>query len=93
MIVDECTGRASRHFCTEGTVAFTANMNVDYKAPVLTPGVVTVWSWIEEESKGRKQWVGCRMEQVQEGRPVVVAEGRCLFLEVPKPASYASSML
>lgn len=93
MILDEATGRASRHFCTEGTVAFTANMNVDYKKPIETPGAITVFSWIEEESKGRKQWVGCRMIQEQDGREVVVAEGRCLFLEVPKPASYHVSML
>lgn len=70
-------------------MAFTATMTVDYKKPVDTPGVIVCKSWLEGRSEGRKHWVRAVVEQ--EGK--VVAEGRCLFLEVPRPPEYAKFML
>ena len=84
LILDEAMGRASRHHCTDGTVAFTATMTVDYKKTVSTPGELVVRSWLEGRSEGRKHWV--MAEVLQDGK--TVSEGRCLFLEVPMPESY-----
>ena len=85
LILDEAMGRASRHHCTDGQVAFTATMTVDYKRTVSTPGELMVRSWLEGRSEGRKHWV--RAEVLQHGK--VVSSGRCLFLEVPIPEEYA----
>lgn len=89
MILDEAMGRASRHHCTDGTVAFTATMTVDYKKPVSTPGDLIVKSWLEGRSDGRKHWVRAVVEQGDQ----VVAEGSCLFLEVPRPKEYTKSLM
>lgn len=77
-------GRASRHHCTDNTVAYTATMTVDYKKTVSTPGELLVRSWLEGRSEGRKHWV--KAEVLQGG--VVVSDARCLFLEVPMPKEY-----
>jgi len=64
-------------------------MTVDYKKPVNTPGEIVCKSWLEGRSEGRKHWVRAVVEQDSQ----VVAEGRCLFLEVPRPPEYSKLML
>lgn len=58
----------------------TATMTVDYKAPIDTPGVVLVRSWIIEIS-GRKVWVKGVM---QDGSGSVCATAKALFVH-PRP--------
>jgi acyl-coenzyme A thioesterase PaaI-like protein len=81
LLLDETMGRASRHHCSPGTVAFTATITVNYKKPVSTPGEILVRTWMEDKSDGRKHWVAAMVEQNGE----VMATGHTLFLEVPTP--------
>ncbi len=54
----------------------TATMTVDYKGPVVTPGVILCRGWPIEVS-GRKIWVKAVME---DGTGKVLASGKALFV-------------
>ena len=88
-IIDECMGflqtanieeeRRKRGGEYEQLGSFTATLTVDYRKPIRTPGPVIVKSWYERRD-GRKEWVNAEVQQEQDGKVVVVAEGAALFV-------------
>lgn len=78
-LLDEVMGHAA--YMSHDEMAFTANMRVEFRAPVRTPGVVLLRAFLEERSKGRKMYVKAVLED-GEGR--LAAEGECLYLSGKK---------
>ncbi|EON65373.1 hypothetical protein W97_04611 [Coniosporium apollinis CBS 100218] len=56
---------------------FTAYLNISYKAPLMTPGVVLARAGVEKV-EGRKRWFWARLE---DGRGLVFASAEALFVE------------
>jgi len=60
--------------------AMTVYLNVRYRGPVATPGVVVVETWLDKK-EGRKTWLRTSIKD-DKGVECVTAEG--LFVDVPK---------
>lgn len=81
LVLDQLTGTISA--TTGGTFApATARLEVNYSAPVGTPGVVLCRGWVIERS-GRKTWV---KGTIEDGQGKVFASGKALFID-PKTAN------
>ena len=93
-LLDETLGGAVYCLKAAGLVgrgpAFTAALEVDYKAPLPAGSVVAVVAVLDRVD-GRKAWVTARIvsavggEGEGEGAPTLLSEGRALFV-VPKAA-------
>ena len=76
LILDQLTGTISA--TTGGTFApATARLEMDYSAPVGTPGVVLCRGWVVERS-GRKTWV---KGTIEDGQRKVFAKCKALFID------------
>lgn len=75
LLLDHLLGHAAS-VASGATAPATARLEVDYKAPVDTPGVVLCRGWLERK-EGRKAWVRGVVEG-EGGR--VFAVGRALFV-------------
>ncbi|KAI9902270.1 hypothetical protein N3K66_004087 [Trichothecium roseum] len=82
-LLDECMGRATFPRLT-GKIAVTANLQVDYRAPIKVDSVVLVRANVTE-CEGRKVWVRGVIEDAEEGTVFVEAKG--LFIEPKWSAS------
>jgi thioesterase superfamily protein 4 len=80
-ILDEIMGVAVVLHRSPGMSGYTALLNVTYKRPVPTPGVVLCRTWLESRSCGRKLWLRGTVEDGQGG---VYAEAESLVIEVKK---------
>ncbi|ETN42699.1 uncharacterized protein HMPREF1541_01857 [Cyphellophora europaea CBS 101466] len=76
LLLDHQLGRTAAVSSASATPA-TATMTVDYKAPVVTPGVVLVRAWLVG-LEGRKIWV---RGVVEDGEGRALAVGKALFLK------------
>lgn len=76
LVLDQLTGTISA--TTGGTFApATARLEMDYSAPIDTPGVVLCRGWVIERS-GRKTWV---KGTIEDGHGKVFAKGKALFID------------
>lgn len=82
-LLDECMGRATFPRLT-GKIAVTANLQIDYRAPIKVDSVVLVRANVTE-CEGRKVWVKGVIEDAEEGTVFVEAKG--LFIEPKWSAS------
>lgn len=76
LMVDHMTGSVSAR-ASESIAPATATMTVDYKAPIVTPGVILCRGWAIEKS-GRKTWARAVLED-SSGK--VLASGKALFID------------
>lgn len=79
VIMDEIMSLVAALHGSPNTATLTASITVDFKKPVITPGVVLCKAWLEDKSSGRKHWVRATME---DGEGSVYATASCLCLEV-----------
>ena len=81
VILDEITGSLAYLHLEKGSSAFTAYLNVTYKKPLPTPGIVLCRGWLEKRSMGRKLYLRATVE---DGMGAVYAEGECLYIQAVK---------
>ncbi|KAH6668304.1 HotDog domain-containing protein [Halenospora varia] len=69
-------------------IGMTANLNINYRAPVLAGNFVVLWA-NTTKVQGRKVWVEGHIETlVSEGeRPVLLVEASALFVELRQSAA------
>lgn len=79
LLLDEGTGTAADRARPDGTSTMTAFLNVTYKRPVPTPGVVVVKSWVDKV-EGRKLWT---KGEIVGSEGTVLALAEALFIIVP----------
>lgn len=83
-------GKAEGEIPPQGLGSFTAYLNVQYKAPVRTPGAIAVVAK-RVKKEGRKEWLVAELKQChgagedEDGEMVVCATGESLFV-TPKAA-------
>lgn len=78
VLLDEIIGMACE-FQAEGRVfTMTAYLNVNYKRPVMTPGIVLLRGWVDRR-EGRKIW---GKGTVEDGNGNVLSEGEALFVRL-----------
>lgn len=80
-ILDEAMGMVVSLYGSPGMSGYTAFINVQFKKPVPTPGVVLCRTWLESRSSGRKRWV---RGTVEDGKGGLFAEADGLWIEVDK---------
>ncbi|KAK3720893.1 hypothetical protein LTR37_003556 [Vermiconidia calcicola] len=79
-VLDQIMGSVSHHANPVPNPPATANLNIDYKAPVATPCVILLRAWITETSN-RKVWVKATIEY---GDGTVCCASTALFV-YPRP--------
>lgn len=82
LLLDQITGSTAVHLAetTGDDPPATATLTIDFKAPVRTPGVFLVRSWVTEVS-GRKVWT---KGEIQDREGTVCAVAKALFI-YPRP--------
>lgn len=81
VLLDEITGAVAYLHMDRGSSAYTAFLNVTYKRPLPTPGVVLCRGWLEKKSAGRKLWLRATVE---DGLGNVYSEAECLYIQAVK---------
>lgn len=78
LLLDHVTGAIAHHETGEQAIPpVTATMQLDYRAPIDTPGVILARAWPVERS-GRKMWVKSVLE---DGQGKVFVEAKSLFVK------------
>lgn len=80
-ILDETMGMVVGLHSSPGMSGYTAFINVRFKKPVPTPGVVLCRTWLESRSSGRKLWL---RGTVEDGEGGLLAEADSLWIEVER---------
>lgn len=82
LLMDQVLGTTATHYAKSpgDDPPATATMTVDYKAPVDTPGIILIRSWLTEQS-GRKVWM---KGVIEDGKGRLCASGKALFVH-PRP--------
>lgn len=78
VLLDEVMGLVNWHHKDPHVHVMTANINVSFKKPVMTPSIVKCSAWITK-SEGRKRFTFGKLEDEHE---VVHASAEGLFLEI-----------
>lgn len=78
LLLDEVIGTAAGHIRPQDKTTMTAYLNVDYKEPVPTPGLVLCRAWVER-TEGRKMY---GRGTVEDGEGTIMATGEALFIVI-----------
>jgi acyl-coenzyme A thioesterase PaaI-like protein len=70
------------HFPNNGSMMYTANLNVDFRAPFMTPGVGIVKVWLTKVD-GRKYWLSAVLED-KNGTVTTEAKALCIMARQEK---------
>jgi hypothetical protein len=60
---------------------YTAFLNIKFRKPLVTPGIVLCRTWLERRSCGRKLWL---RGTIEDGEGGLFAEAESLWIEVEK---------
>jgi acyl-coenzyme A thioesterase PaaI-like protein len=82
LILDQLCGSLAHHSAPYHIPPATANLQMDYKAPVSTPSVVFARAWVTKVV-GRKYYV---RGVIQDGEGKVLAAANSLFIAARRPA-------
>ena len=77
LIIDHISGLCAYQANPKDIAPATAHMSMDYKAPVVTPGVILARGWVIELT-GRKVWVKVVLED-SNGRPLATAKALFIY--------------